>query len=102
MKMNRGEDLHIRVSLDEKEKIANTAKLLGISISAYLRRSLLQEHIISKTDIQTVFEIKKIGVNLNQLTKHLNTLPVEDEIRSSISSIDKFIEELKLIIDRLK
>ena len=54
MKLNRTEDLHIRVSKEEKEKIANASKSFGISISTYLRKSLLREHIISKTDIQTV------------------------------------------------
>lgn len=101
MKNNRGEYLHIRVSKEEKDKIANIAKSLGISLSTYARKSLLREPIISKTDIQTVFEIKKIGVNLNQLAKHVNTLPLDREIIKSLSSIDNYISELKLITDKL-
>lgn len=101
MKNNRGEYLHIRVSKEEKDKIADIAKSLGISLSTYARKSLLRERIISKIDIQTVFEIKKIGVNLNQLAKHVNTLPLDGEIIKSLSSIDNYISELKLITDKL-
>lgn len=32
----------------------------------------------SKTDVQTLFELNKIGVNLNQLVRHINMLPVEE------------------------
>lgn len=102
MKNNRDEYLHIRVSKNEKDKIANIAKSLGVSLSTYTRKSLLRERVTSKTDIQTVFEIKRIGVNLNQLAKHINTLPLDEEIIKSLSSIDNYVNELKLITDKLK
>lgn len=102
MKLNRTEIIHVRVSIEEKEKIANISKSLGVSISTYLRKSLLREHINSKTDVQTVFELKKIGVNINQLAKHINSLPLDEEIINSLSSIENFIAELKQIIDKLK
>lgn len=102
MKKNREEYLNIRVSKEEKEQIKKIAKSLGVSVSTYTRKSLLKEHITSKTDIQTIFEIKKIGVNLNQLTKHINTLPINEEIERSLVFIKEYIDELKLITDRLK
>ncbi len=102
MKNNRGEYLHIRVSKEEKDKIANIAKSLGVSLSTYTRKSLLGERVTSKIDIQTMFEIKKIGVNLNQLAKHINTLPLDEEIIKSLSSINNYINEMKLITDNLK
>lgn len=102
MKKNREEYLNIRVSKEEKERIKKIAKSLGVSVSTYTRKSLLKEHITSKTDIQTIFEIKKIGVNLNQLAKHINTLPIDEEIERSLVFIKEYIDELKLITDRLK
>lgn len=102
MKENRADNLHIRISKKEKEMISSRAGALGVSISTYLRKLLLQEPIISKTDIQTVFEIKKIGVNLNQLAKHINTLPIDDEIRNSLLIIENYINELKQITERIK
>lgn len=101
MKENRTIILRARLSKSEKELIDKRAKALGISLSAFLRKSLLGEQIVSKTDVQTVFELKKIGVNINQLARHLNTLPVE-EIRNSLFSINNYIRELKQITDSLK
>lgn len=102
MKENRTIILRARLSKSEKELIDKRAKTLGISLSAFLRKSLLGEQIVSKTDVQTVFELKKIGVNINQLARHLNTLPVEEEIRNSLFSINNYIRELKQITDSLK
>ena len=102
MKENRTIILRARLSKSEKELIDRRAKGLGISLSAFLRKSLLGEQIVSKTDVQTVFELKKIGVNINQLARHLNTLPVEEEIRNSLFSINNYIRELKQITDSLK
>jgi len=67
----------------------------------YLRKSVLGERITSKADIQTVFELKKIGTNLNQLAKHVNSLPVDENIRISLESIEMYIKELKQITDKL-
>ena len=102
MKENRTIILRARLSKSEKELIDKRAKALCISLSAFLRKSLLGEQIVSKTDVQTVFELKKIGVNINQLARHLNTLPVEEEIRNSLFSINNYIRELKQITDSLK
>ena len=102
MKENRTIILRARLSKSEKELIDKRAKALGISLSAFLRKSLLGEQIVSKTDVQTVFELKKIGVNINQLARHLNTIPVEEEIRNSLFSINNYIRELKQITDSLK
>ena len=67
----------------------------------YLRKSVLGERITSKADIQTVFELKKIGTNLNQLAKHVNSLPVDENIRLSLESIEMYIKEFKQITDKL-
>ena len=73
----------------------------GVTLSMYLRKSVLGERITSKADIQTVFELKKIGTNLNQLAKHVNSLPVDENIRLSLESIEMYIKELKQITDKL-
>ena len=77
------------------------SKAEGVTLSMYLRKSVLGERITSKADIQTVFELKKIGTNLNQLAKHVNSLPVDENIRISLESIEMYIKELKQITDKL-
>lgn len=101
MKKNRTEVIRARLSEEEKEQVLKHAKTEGISLSMYLRKSVLRERIASKTDIQTVFELKKIGTNLNQLAKHVNTLPVEENILESLKVLDNYIEELKQITSKL-
>lgn len=101
MKKNRTEVIRARLSEEEREQVLRRAKTEGMSLSMYLRKSVLGEKITSKTDIQTVFELKKIGTNLNQLAKHVNALPVEENILESIRVIDSYIKELKLITNDL-
>ena len=55
-----------------------------------------------KKSFEAIERLKKIGVNINQLTKHINSLPLDEEIINSLSSIENFIAELKQIIDKLK
>lgn len=101
MKKNRTTRIYVRLSEEEKETAIKRAKAEGVTLSTYLRKATLGERITSKTDIQTVFEIKKIGVNLNQLAKHINTLPVDEFIIESMTSIDNYIKELRQITDKL-
>lgn len=101
MKKNRTEVIQTRLSKDEKEQVLKCVETEGISVSMYLRKSVLGKKIPSKTDIQTVFELKKIGTNLNQIAKHVNSLPVDENIISSLGSINKCIVELKQITDKL-
>lgn len=101
MKENRTKVVILRLTEDEKGQAAKRAKDEGITLSSYIRKSILGERIISKTDIQTAFELKKIGTNLNQLAKHVNSLPVDENICLSLESIEKYIKELKQITDKL-
>ena len=97
MKENRTKVIRARLSEEEKEQVFRRAKAEGVTLSMYLRKSVLGERITSKADIQTVFELKKIGTNLNQLAKHVNSLPVDENIRISLESIEMYIKELKQI-----
>lgn len=101
MKENRTKVIRARLSEEEKEQVFRRAKAEGITLSMYLRNSVLGERIASKTDIQTVFELKKIGTNLNQLAKHVNSLPIDDNILKSLENINNYINELKQITDNL-
>lgn len=101
MKENRTEVIKVRLTKEEKERLAKRVKLEGILLSTYVRKSILGENIVSKTDIQVVFELKKIGVNINQLAKHVNTLPINENIIDAIGRIDLYMKELKSITDRI-
>lgn len=84
----------------ELEFLDNSASMLGISRSEYLRKSFLekeiQNHIEVVADIEIlrklVHEYGKIASNLNQIAKYFNTggnrsLAMEDDIRQCISDL---------------
>lgn len=101
MKENRTKILILRLTENEKKQAVKRAKDEGITLSSYIRKCVLNEKFVSKSDLQTAFELKKIGTNLNQLAKHVNSLPIEENILSSIKDIEGYIEELKQITNKL-
>lgn len=98
MKENKTKNIVIRLTEEEKDKLVKRAGSVGKSLSSYIREVSLKDNITSKTDIQTVYELKKIGVNINQLVKHANMLPVDENVRQILVRMNKYLSD----IDRIK
>lgn len=101
MKENRNIIIRVRLTEEEKNQFIQLSKKEDKSISSIIRESVLKAKTVSKTDIQTVYELKKIGANLNQIAKHLNMLPVEENIREYLVSIQNYLDKIKLIENNL-
>lgn len=101
MKENRSIIIRVRLTEEEKNQFIQLSKKEDKSISSIIRESVLKAKTVSKTDIQTVYELKKIGANLNQIAKHLNMLPVEENIREYLVSIQNHLDKIKLIENNL-
>ena len=101
MKENRNIIIRVRLTEEEKNQFIQLSKKDDKSISSIIRESVLKAKTVSKTDIQTVYELKKIGANLNQIAKHLNMLPVEENIREYLVSIQNHLDKIKLIENNL-
>ena len=101
MKENRNIIIRVRLTEEEKNQFIQLSKKEDKSISSIIRESVLKAKTASKTDIQTVYELKKIGANLNQIAKHLNMLPVEENIREYLVSIQNHLDKIKLIENNL-
>lgn len=84
----------------ELELLDNSASMLGISRSEYLRKSFLEKEIQNRIEVvadieilrKLVHEYGKIASNLNQIAKYFNTggnrsLAMEDNIRQCISDL---------------
>jgi predicted ABC-type ATPase len=69
--------VRFRVTAAERELIDEKMKLLGTNnIAAYLRKMAIDGYIINTdfTDIKNMTaEIQKIGVNVNQIARRVNT-----------------------------
>ena len=76
--MNRNNKISIRISNQEKEYLNKCAKESNLSLSMYLRNIIMNGKIIHiepelQEDIKNLnYQIRKIGVNLNQIVKLAN------------------------------
>lgn len=107
-KVIRDKKIQIRLTQDEKNQILENAN--GLEISTFLRTLGLNQEakapepkskrVIHSADPELVREVARIGININQITKHLNiTEKVDREIFNAIltikSDLDAELERLK-------
>ena len=72
----RNHSYPVRLSNIELEMLRNRALEAGIKASELVRRNALMRPLpkrVSKVDLKTYIELGRIGNNLNQLTKGVNT-----------------------------
>lgn len=113
-KRNGRETLNIDISSKEKKIIESNAKKVGLDVSKYLREVAIKnqpiiikdlieveeiEHTIGNVD----YQIKKLGVNVNQIAKRLNeNKQVSDEtIVALIEVLDRLNIRMKRIEDAI-
>lgn len=65
----------VRFSEKEYEEIEKKRDELSLSFSEYIRLSISEDRIKiqSKTDEKLLYEINKIGTNINQVAKYCNS-----------------------------
>ncbi len=88
----------VRCTADEKQHIKLKAAEAYLSLSEYIRRMVFDGEIIiqqSNFDFDTAQQLRKIGVNLNQQTKKLNStgvMPVE--LKHVWQKLDKILDQM--------
>lgn len=74
----RNEQLRVWLSKEEKELLVENSRAVNLSISDYIRRLINGERIIQLASFDTgqmkdfIYELNKIGNNLNQITRMIN------------------------------
>lgn len=102
MKENKETKIYIRVTRAEKKKIDDQCKAMDYpSLSQYIRDVVLNKKIVTKTDVEMILQLKKIGVNINQIAKQLNTNPSEVVSNDTIRKLDNYMLELKEVTKRI-
>ena len=107
----RTDDIHVRVSPEEKKIIESNADSLDMTVSAYARRVLLKGNVekidVDRASIDKIYhELLKEGTNLNQLMYFVNAqgLPAYNEkavfrtlekVYQVGRKLDRFIDELE-------
>lgn len=76
---NRVKRLWIRITESEDKEIKRCAEKMGVSVSKYLRTRIFKSEasLINAVDFlkeykERVYELKKIGNNINQLARYAN------------------------------
>ena len=96
--MKKEKRVTIRFTEDEYNKLKTKADELGISLSTYIRKKALgnRERISSKCNKELLYEMNRIGNNLNQIARHCNiTKTIDKLVLQSLVEIEKKLNDLR-------
>lgn len=86
----------VRCTAEEQAAIARRAKSAGLTQSAYLREVATTGRVVVKkpqTDFALVNELRRLGVNLNQLAKVANrTGNVPEGLAATLARMDAVLD----------
>jgi len=91
--------IHFRVSETEFDSLKRNSKKAGLSMSEYARKALVGDKIVSAPPVEfteLIREVKRVGSNLNQVTRKLNALGIAHplELERCASNITDVINML--------
>jgi hypothetical protein len=106
--MTRTKTRTIRQSLwltpDEKERWSKKAAAASLSLNEYIRLCVDKRKITAappEVNRSTAVELGRIGVNLNQLVRAINTVVALDQEIPKLSEVLNLIDEVSLVIREL-
>ncbi len=94
--------INIRLTIAENEKVTRQASNSGLSAANWIRKKIFTGKFppqkLSALDNAVYLELKKIGVNLNQVTHRINKGETPKEYQTLLQCLTKILNK---IIDRL-
>lgn len=96
---HRTRKMTFRLTEEEYRKIKEKVEESGISQQQFLLKTALEKEIIHIKEFQElIFQIKKIGVNINQIARHSNETGIVSgtEIAEVKGGLDRIWRSLKL------
>jgi len=99
----RTEFQNVRLNEEEKAKILKKAKAMGMSVSRYLRETGLSsdDTRLPKIRHQLIYEIRKIGVNHNQIAHYLNIVMAGGGAMDNKELLEEFKKIFNLLSNAL-
>ena len=86
----------IRLSFEENDILLTELKKHNLTFSNYARAKILNQKIKSKITNDLIYEVSKIGNNLNQISKYVNTEKALDfSVLEKLIEIEKHLESLR-------
>ena len=78
--------IFIRITDAEKANIRDQAKIAGLTMSEYMRRTSLNKRIVSKMDQKALGELARLGGLQKYLLMQIKGLPDEEGLRRELNS----------------
>lgn len=97
--MNRNKKINIRLTEKEKNIIETKAKKCNVTITKFIVNSCLKDKIIIVNGLDKIdVELRRIGNNLNQLTRLANEGIIKSvdlkEVRMEVNNIWQLLKQL--------
>lgn len=96
--------LIVRLNPEERKLVEQCAKTVGLKTYSFARLKILDGRIpkpvLSEIDLATYIELKKIGVNINQLARVGNTGRFPIGINMMLTKLSQHLEHItRLLLD---
>lgn len=94
--------IELRISNEDKEKLKEKAAAAGYrSVSKYIRDCALGKKITARVDIDAVYNLRKVGNNLNQIARQINTEKKDETLFALKSDIEALIWNISDVIRKI-
>jgi hypothetical protein len=101
-KEKRETEIKIRLTSKEREEIRELAREEGLNVSEYIRKRALQRQAEEQAKLemerQLIYQLNKIGVNLNQIARGINILRkkgvLDDRDKKNLEVIKGIVEKV--------
>lgn len=103
--MSRTKDKQMKFWVDDKEleQIKKKAEKAKLSQSDYLRKCALDKKIVVVEDLRPIFiELKKQGINLNQMAKAINSGEINHVAENTLKEYQELWRSLRLLIQKVQ
>lgn len=101
----KDETIHFRIEKRLKEKLEDESKKMNLSLSEYINKKLENKSlVVIEEGKQIYYELNKIGNNLNQIARKLNStnnnLTLKDKVQ--LNYISEGINKIWQLLNSLK
>lgn len=93
--------INFKISSQDRKLLTDRAKKLGLSVSEYIRKTALNKKITVKTDVEMLMQVRKIGVNINQIARKINKDPSSINIGTGLTELENYMRYLQNILDKI-
>ena len=110
IKTDKTEDIHFRVTLEEKRRMQEKAEKAGLTLSEYLiRQGLSRKVTVVSPELFAEYkmmcaELGRLGNNMNQIARHLNSGGSQSTViqwfDNNCRDLDDIIMKLKMLYEK--